>query len=163
MLCGSDGGMWIQVPALTVAVSSPSVTSASPLKKCITAEVEADVPPIYGLALGVTFRKDSKSFQTFGSCDSFHEADGSSGKGVHCGVDCDGGTLDVTLRDAKSVRVAIPQGVRLWEPGTEDDEPGDSEIRRFGADDKLFRLDRAALKECVSLAGDDAAALRRGE
>ena len=48
--------------------------------------------------------------------------------------------------------VGIPAGARLWKPGA--DNPDDNVHGAFGPDDKLFRLDRAALGECLPLAVD---------
>ena len=78
-------------------------------------------------------------------------------------MDCDGGSIDVAIKDAKSVLVSIPAGARLWRAGSDDDS-GNAR-KRFGADDKLFRLDKVALTQCLSLASDDKvkAALRRGQ
>lgn len=130
----------------------------------VTGSVEPESAPTYSLGLGVTFRKDERNFETSGYCGSLHGADDRQpAKGVHCGVDCDGGVLDVSLKNAKSVLVAIPDGVRIWQSGMDEEEPSGDEPKRFGADDKLFRLDRAALTDCLALAGDDADALRRGE
>jgi len=58
------------------------------------------------------------------------------------------------------VLVSIPEGARIWRAGSDDDS---DHRKRFGADDKLFRLDRTALTQCLSLADDDKekAAMRR--
>jgi hypothetical protein len=122
--------------------------------------------PTYRLGLGVTFRKSETHFESAGSCGSIHDTNelGTGAKAVHCGVDCGGGAIDVALRDASSVRVSIPEGARIWRAGADDYEPG-NERRRFGSDDKIFRLDKTALVNCLRLADDDKekAALRRGQ
>ena len=46
----------------------------------------------------------------------------------------------------------IPDGARLWDPETDETPP---ENARFGVDDKLFRLDRAPLADCLSIISDD--------
>ena len=81
---------------------------------------------------------------------------------AHCGVDCDGGSIDVAIKDAKSVLVSIPNGARIWRAGSDDDR---DRVKRFGADDKVFRLDKMALSECLRLADDgkEKASLRRGQ
>jgi hypothetical protein len=122
--------------------------------------------PSYGLRVGVTFRKSSVHFESAGDCNSIHDntdADGSAGV-AHCGVDCDGGSIDVAIKDAKSVLVSIPDGARIWRPGNDEGEPGNSR-KRFGADDKVFRLDKVALTQCLRLADDnkEKAMLRRGQ
>jgi hypothetical protein len=50
----------------------------------------------------------------------------------------------------------------LWKPGS--DNPDDNVHGAFGVDDKLFRLDRAALDQCLPLAADknEKARLRGG-
>lgn len=119
--------------------------------------------PRYTIAIGVTFRKSGQHFESRGDCGSLHdEAGGGKGDTAHCGVDCDGGSIDVGIRDANSVRVSIPEGARIWRAGGGDDT--ESERGRFGQDDKLFRLDKARLTDCLKLALDseDKAALRRG-
>jgi hypothetical protein len=120
--------------------------------------------PAYQLGIGVTFRKIGTHFETAGDCGSIHDAAGGSGGTAHCGVDCDGGSIDVAIRDASSVLVTIPEGARIWRAGDTSGQPGD-ERRRFGADDKLFRLDKTALTDCLGLASDikEKAEMRRGQ
>ncbi len=120
----------------------------------------------YGVRLGVMFRKSGAHFESSGNCGSIHDASESGDKAVvaHCGVDCDGGSIDVAIKDAKSVLVSIPYGARIWRPGSDGDEPGNAR-KRFGADDKVFRLDKVALTQCLELADDkkEKAAMRRGQ
>lgn len=127
----------------------------------VTGSADEGSEPNYALGLGVTFRKAGTRFETFGGCGAI----GSSAKAntAHCSVDCDGGAIDVRLRDKKSVLVAIPDGARIWKAGS-DGEDAD-ERKRFGADDKVFRLDRTALTDCLPLVGDEneKAMLRRGQ
>jgi ribosomal protein L12E/L44/L45/RPP1/RPP2 len=122
--------------------------------------------PTYALRLGVTFRKSGAHFESAGSCGSIHDAGeaGGSAAAVHCGVDCDGGSIDVAIKDAKSVLVSIPTGARIWRAGSDNDSDSDK-AKRFGSDDKVFRLDKAALTECLRLADDskEKAAMRRGQ
>jgi hypothetical protein len=131
----------------------------------VTGDANDATAPTYRLGLSVTFRKSGAHFESGGSCGSIHATDeaGTTPKTAHCGVDCDGGAIDVALRDANSVRVSIPVGARITRAGANDPEPVD-ESRRFGSDDKVFRLDKTALINCLRLANDDKekAALRRG-
>jgi hypothetical protein len=129
----------------------------------VRANADADQPR-YELSLGVTFRKSGAHFESAGDCGSIHdtsEVGGASGT-AHCGVDCDGGQLDVAMKEAKSVQVSIPAGVRIWRAGSDNDR---DQSRRFGADDKVFRLDKAALTDCLNLANDadEKAVMRRGQ
>ncbi|MDQ0394198.1 hypothetical protein [Labrys monachus] len=132
----------------------------------VTGKVEDPDQPSYTLGLGVTFRRSGTHFETAGDCGTIRDAAsrGAKANAVTCGVDCDGGSIDVTLKDGATVLVAIPDGARIWKAGSDDDETG-SERKRFGADDRLFRLDRAPLGDCLPLAPDDdqKAAMERGQ
>jgi hypothetical protein len=128
----------------------------------VRASFESDQPS-YALRLGVTFRKSGAHFDSAGNCGSIHDTSqvGGAAGVAHCGVDCDGGSIDVAIKDAKSVLVSIPNGARIWRAGSNDKD----EAKRFGADDKVFRLDKVALDECLRLADDskEKAAMRRGQ
>ena len=102
----------------------------------------------YAMQLGITFRKFKTEFQTGGGCRPAE--DGKPGLG--CGIDCDGGIVDVSVKDAKSVMVSIPYGVRYWDSNSDDEPPS---AASFGDDDKLFRLDRTSMSDCLPLASDD--------
>jgi hypothetical protein len=131
----------------------------------VTGTADDPTSPTYSLGLEVTFRKSGARFATGGSCGSIGDGspDGGKTNAVHCGVDCDGGSIDVTLKNDKSVLVAIPEGARISKVGDTSDEDKD-ESRRFGSDDELFRLDRAKLSDCLPLVdGDEKAELRKGQ
>jgi hypothetical protein len=106
------------------------------------------------LRFGVTFRTRKGMLETNGGCAVVSgEGDAAaSANTAHCNVDCEGGAIDVTLKTDGNVLVGIPAGARLWKPG--DDNPDDNVHGAFGPDDKLFRLDRASLSECLPLAVD---------
>jgi hypothetical protein len=130
----------------------------------ITGEPEGGSPR-YEIAMGVTFRKSGQHFESRGNCGSLHnEAAGGKADTAQCGVECDGGSIDVAIRDATSVRVSIPAGARVWRPGAGDDAESETERGHFGSDDKLFRLDKTRLTDCINLAfePEEKAALRRG-
>lgn len=116
------------------------------------------------LRFGVVFRTRKGMLETNGGCAVVSgEGDAAaSASAAHCNVDCDGGAIDVTLKTDGNVLVGVPAGARLWKPG--DDNPDDNVHGAFGPDDKLFRLDRAALGECLPLAvdKDERARLTRG-
>ncbi len=106
------------------------------------------------LRIGVTFRTRKGTLETEGSCFTGHvEGEPVDDSGLHCSVACDGGAFDVALRADGAVRLGIPEGARLWKPGS--DDPSGNVHGAFGPDDKVFRLDRAALKECAPLAADE--------
>ena len=123
-----------------------------------------DNQPRYELRLGVTFRKSGARFDSAGDCGSIHDTSdvGGSAAVAHCGVDCDGGSIDVAIKDAKSVLVSIPHGARIWRAGSDNDS---DQAKRFGADDKVFRLDKVGLTECLRLADDsqEKASMLRGQ
>jgi len=120
----------------------------------------------YTAGIGVTFRKAGARFETYGGCPSL-DVSAQIGEGdkqaLACSIDCDGGHIGVRLKDARSVLVSIPDGARITEAGKDDEEDSDQR-KRFGPDDKLFRLDRTRLSDCLPLAAedDDKAALKRG-
>src|SRR4029079_5846286 len=101
----------------------------------------------YALAIGVHFRKQATLFQLSGGCSS--SVDGQAAP--NCGIDCDGGEIDVSVKDAKSIMVSIPYSARASDP----DSGEVSEGAKFGSDDKLFRLDRTGLQDCLPLVSDD--------
>ena len=107
----------------------------------------------YNLNMQVNFRQLIKPFQVAGSCGI-----GTEGKTtLGCGIEYDGGHLGVRVKNEASLLVEIPESVRLFDPSASDDAP-DAELpkgARFGADDKLFRLDRTALKDCAAVIYDD--------
>jgi hypothetical protein len=108
--------------------------------------------PYYSLDMQVNFRQLSKPFQVAGSC-----SQGSDGRhALSCGIDCDGGALAVRVKNETSLLVDIPDSVRIYDPSAADDAPDDlPRGARFGEDDKLFRLDRAALRDCAPVIFDE--------
>jgi hypothetical protein len=106
--------------------------------------------PYYGVNLQVNFRQLSKPFQVSGSCSENAET-GALG----CGVECDGGSLSVRVKNEQSILVDIPDSVRLFDPSASDEFADLPKGARFGADDKLFRLDRTALSDCIPVIYDE--------
>ena len=109
----------------------------------------------YDLNFNVDFRK-AKGMEVSGSCGD--TIDGK--KLLDCAVDCDGGAIDVKLKDENTVLVEIPFGARVWDPTTIDEEEGGMDETHdpnaaFGPDDKVFRLDRVARSLCVGLVYED--------
>jgi hypothetical protein len=89
---------------------------------------------------------------TAGDCAAPHDAsDAVSAAGAHCSVACDGGAIEVALKDKDAVMLSIPEGARLWKPGSDDDA---NVHGAFGPDDKLFRLDRSPVSECAEEGAD---------
>lgn len=111
--------------------------------------------------LGFRYRHRSGDFDSSGDCGS-HAVLLKDGDEVRlgCGVDCEGGGIEVALsKDNKSAIVRLEQ-IRVWQNNKPDDEAERSLVA--GADDKIFRLDRTANSDCASLVTDrkELAALR---
>ena len=113
---------------------------------------DGDMGRQYILSMGVGFRTIDNEFQLSGGCSS--TVDGQ--KVLDCGIECDGGEIDVRVRDAGSILVDIPFGARAEDPAALGDTDYSTASRAiFGPDDKVFRLDRVALEECLSLIWDE--------
>lgn len=132
------------------------------MKLLVTAEnVSEDKTVNYSFRLGVKYRHRTGNFDSSGSCNHFVPEDAAGEIRLGCGVDCDGGGLNVALsKDDKSAIIRLER-VRIWQNNKPDDEAEHSLVA--GADDKVFRLDRADNGECASLVTDrkELAALRR--
>jgi len=114
----------------------------------VKSTVDPEMGRQYELTLGAHFRKHATQFVSGGGCSLSEDGKGA----LHCGIDCDGGQIGVSIKNAQSILVAIPDGARLWDPETDETPPANA---RFGVDDKLFRLDRAALADCLPIISDD--------
>jgi len=133
----------------------------SAMKLLATAEKVPDEKSNYSFRLGLKYRHRSGNFDSSGSC-SHIVAENTDGEiRLGCGVDCDGGGIEAEIsKDDKSAIIRLER-VRVWQNNKPDDEA--EHALTAGADDKMFRLDRADNKECASLVTDrkELAALRR--
>ncbi len=109
---------------------------------------DSDYGRQYNLSIGVNFRAVKDEFQVAGGCG----IDTGDDRLLGCGIDCDGGQIDVKLRNANSIAVEIPYGARTWNPDSDETTPA---AATFGEDDKLFWLERTSLSDCVDLEYDD--------
>ncbi|MDF0515993.1 hypothetical protein P0R31_01895 [Bradyrhizobium yuanmingense] len=131
------------------------------MKLLVSAEFDKEDKELHhSFRLGFRYRHRSGDFDSSGSCN--HAVFTRSGDEVRlgCGVDCDGGGIGVALsRDDRSAIVRLER-VRVWQNNKPDDDAEHS--LTAGADDKIFRLDRADNRECASLVTDrkELAALR---
>lgn len=107
--------------------------------------------PYYMINLQVNFRQFNKPFQVSGSCSQSTDGEQTLG----CGVECDGGSLSVRVKNESAILVEIPDSVRLFDPSSNDESADLPKGARFGSDDKLFRLDRADLKDCLPIIYDE--------
>ena len=119
--------------------------------------VTAEIPPEekitnYSFRLGLKYRHRSGDFDSSGSCNHVVPEDKGHEIRLGCGVDCDGGRIDVAMsKDDKSAMVRVER-VRIWQNSKPDEELSDALVG--GADDKIFRLDRTDIRECASLVTD---------
>lgn len=107
--------------------------------------------PYYMINLQVNFRQLPKPFQVSGNCSQ--STDGMQTLG--CGVECDGGSLSVRVKNQSAILVEIPDSVRLFDPSSNNEFEDLPKGARFGSDDKLFRLDRTDLQDCLSIIYDE--------
>jgi hypothetical protein len=133
------------------------------MKLLISAETDKESKQLqHSFRLGFRYRHRSGDFDSSGSCGSHAVllTDGSEVR-LGCGVDCEGGGIEVALsKDNKSAIVRLEQ-IRVWQNNKPDEEAEQSLVA--GADDKVFRLDRTDKADCASLVTDrkELAALRR--
>jgi hypothetical protein len=122
----------------------------------------------YSFRLGVNFRDRPGNFDSSGECghaptvrNPDTDPTVSTGSDFECDVDSDGGGVTVNLANNDgAVIVKLPERIRIWK-GKDPDESAMSALMA-GADDKIFRLDRADPNQCAALAYDrkELAALR---
>ena len=131
------------------------------MKLLVSAEFEEEDKTLHhSFRLGVKYRHRSGDFDSSGYCN--HVLAGEKGDEVRfgCGVDCEGGGIEVALsKDDKSAIIRLER-IRIWQNNKPDDDAEDSLVA--GADDKIFRLDRTDARDCASLVIDrkELAALR---
>ena len=114
----------------------------------------------YSFRLGVKYRHRPGNFDSSGFCN--HVVAENTGNEIRfgCGVDCEGGGIGIAMsRDDKSALVRLER-IRIWERNKPDDDASNDLVA--GADDKIFRVDRAPSSECAELVTDrkELAALR---
>jgi hypothetical protein len=97
----------------------------------------------YTFAMSVTRRGDKRLLHAAGDCNS--------GDNILCAVDCDGGsvTLDkMPPANSLIVRLNNENGITMFH---DCDEGKGAVVVKAGADDKVFRLDKATAAMCKSL------------
>ncbi len=112
----------------------------------------------YQLRIGLRFRDRAEPLSTVAEC-GVSRARNSLRHGAICaGI---GGTTRLAIENRRSILLRLPVGANLWRPGP----PGQSTVDdAFGADDKPFRLYRAALSHCddQAIGVEEKALLDRG-
>jgi hypothetical protein len=108
----------------------------SAMKLLVTAEdAPEDKAVNYSFRLGFKYRHRTGNFDSSG----------------YCGVDCEGGGIEVAMKDDKSALIRLER-IRIWERNKPDDDASNDLVA--SADDKIFRVDRADLHECSELVTD---------
>ncbi len=124
----------------------------------LLARLDAKEPSYYALTLGLHLRKSRQLRVTAADC-SAHG--GSGATTIECHAACEGGPVDIKLKDDGSVWLTFPHNASIWSPN----DAGDPVVKPtgLGKDDLLFRLDRAAGALCAPLLTDkdEAAELRK--
>lgn len=135
--------------------------NVSAMKLSVSAETPSDEKDTvnYSFRVGFQFRHRPTKFDSAGACRHVVADDNGDEIRLRCGVDCDGGGIEVAMRDDK-LAVVRTERIRIWKHKHPDDE--DTDDARLGDGDKTFRLDRVDTRECADLADDrkEVAALR---
>jgi hypothetical protein len=125
----------------------------SAMKLLMTAEIPSDEKTYnYSFRLGVRYRHRSGDFDSSGDCGHVVAEDAGHEIRLGCGVDCDGGGIGVALSKDDNSAIVRPDRITVWQRNKPDDDAGDALLA--GADDKIFRLDRADTSACASLVTD---------
>ena len=109
--------------------------------------------------LGFKYRHRAGNFDSSGYCSHIVAENAGGEIRLGCGVDCEGGGIEVAMKDDKSALIRLER-IRIWERNKPDDDASNDLVA--GADDKIFRVDRSDLHECSELVTDrkELAALR---
>jgi hypothetical protein len=107
----------------------------------------------YSFRLGVKYRNKSGNYDSSGDCGHGKFVDEKSSEAtLGCGVDCDGGGINVALSNGDKAVIVKLERIRIWKDKNYDEDAEHDLVA--GADDKAFRLDRTTLKDCESLVTD---------
>jgi hypothetical protein len=133
------------------------------MKMLVEAEKDPEAEtPQHAFRLGVTFRHRRGNFDSSGSCGNPMSSQVSADKlQIGCGVDCDGGGVSIEMAKTDNAILVRLERVRIWQNNKPDEE--DALALEGGADDRVFRLDRADLEDCRALVADrkELAAMRQ--
>jgi hypothetical protein len=131
------------------------------MKLLISAETDKEDKQLHNsFRLGFRYRHRSGDFDSSGSCHHHVLQDLGDEVRLGCGVDCEGGGIEVALPKEGNSAVVRLESVRVWLNNKPDDEAERSLVA--GSDDGIFRLDRTDASACASLVTDrkELAALR---
>jgi hypothetical protein len=125
----------------------------SAMQLLVTAEMAPEDNKLgHSFRLGVKYRHRPGDFDSSGYCSHAVAEDAGRDIRLDCGVDCEGGGINVALsKDDKSAVIRLER-ITIWQRNKKDDEAGDALLA--GADDKIFRLDRTDSRDCAALVTD---------
>jgi hypothetical protein len=121
----------------------------SATKLLVTAEdAPEDKTVNYSFRLGFEYRHRAGNFDSSGYCNHIVAENTGGEIRLGCGVDCEGGGIGVAMKDDKSALIRLER-IRIWKRNKPDDDASNDLV--VGADDRIFRVDRADLHECSEL------------
>jgi len=103
----------------------------SAMQLLVTAEIQPEEKTMsYSFRLGVKYRHRPGDFDCSGYCNLILAEDAGKEIRFGCGVDCEGGGINVALsKDDKSAIVRLDR-ITIWQRNKPDDEAGDAACRR---------------------------------
>ena len=108
----------------------------SAMKLLVTAEIPPEENTTnYSFRLGVQYRHRPGKFNSSGSCGHVVAEDKGDEIRLGCGVDCDGGGIDVAMKDDNSAVIRLER-IMLWQRNKPDDGPSNELVA--GTDDEDF-------------------------
>lgn len=115
-------------------------------------DVEDKANMSYSFRLGLKFRNRAGNFDSSGYCMRPSESQVAVDRlQIHCGVDCDGGGISVELSNNDKSTLIRLDSIRIWRNNKAQE---DGFNISGGADDRVFRLDRADNEQCRLLVTD---------
>jgi hypothetical protein len=113
----------------------------------------ATMGPAFSFSLGVKLRASGTRWEAGGACGGATPGGDGSGRidRLTCGVDCDGGGIEIRLADDATAVVTIDHYMRV-------SKSGDDAVQKSlsaGAEDRSFRLQRTKLGDCALLIQSD--------
>jgi hypothetical protein len=123
------------------------------MKLLVTAETLPESKGLsYSFRLGLNFRNRHGNFDSSGDCGDPRSSQVSADKmQLACNIDCDGGGMSIELAHADKSTLLRLDSIRIWQNNKPEEEGFDL---TGGADDRVFRLDRALFDECRALVTD---------
>lgn len=121
----------------------------SQMKLLVSAETKPGEETSYAYKVGVQFRNKPGDFDGGSFCSHYADDDGSNIR-FSCDVECGGGGIEVALSKDDKAAIVHLEAIGIWNRKHPD---GDGDSLQGGADDKVFRLERADAKECSDLIG----------